>query len=137
MYQNSKSSANNNRRRFTGLKDFFFVKPNVVQLIRALQYGPIIVAHKVSSAMKFYKRGVFDGEGCENMTLNDVNHAAIVVGYNLNHRQPYFRVRSSWGKDWGEFGHYRISIGQISDKSKGTCFISGTPFMVFPYVKSG
>jgi hypothetical protein len=122
--------------RYVDLKDFYFIKPNVLELLRALQYGPVIVAHFVPPVFKFYKRGVFDGEGCQNAEVNMVNHAAVVVGYNLKARLPYFRIRSSWGSDWGESGYYRISIGPLTKDNKGTCLMAGTPFMVFPYLKN-
>ena len=122
--------------RYLDLKEFYFIRPNVVELLRALQYGPVIVAHYVPPVFKFYKRGVFDGEGCDNVKVGMVNHAAVVVGYNLRANPPYFRIRSSWGSDWGEGGYYRMKIGEISNKNKGTCLIAGTPFMVFPYLKN-
>ena len=122
--------------RYEDLKNFYFIRPNVIELLRALQYGPVIIAHYVPSVFKFYKRGVFDGQGCENVKLEMVNHAAIVVGYNLRAKPPYFRLRSSWGSDWGENGHYRMTVGALNKANKGTCLLAGTPFMVFPHIKN-
>ena len=122
--------------RYTDLKNFYFIKPNIIELLKALQYGPVIIAHYVPSVFKFYKRGIFDGQGCEDANVDMVNHAAIVVGYNLKAEIPYFRLRSSWGADWGEDGYYRMKVGDINKKNKGICLLAGTPFMVFPHIKN-
>lgn len=49
--------------------------------MKALKNGPVVVAHYVSSAFKFYSTGVFDGEGCEE--IDTVNHSSLLVGYDL------------------------------------------------------
>jgi C1A family cysteine protease len=132
----NKQNKTSNPNRYTDLENFYFIKPNVVELLKALQYGPVIIAHYVPSVFKFYKRGVFDGQGCDKIREDMVNHAAVVVGYDLNANPPYFRIRSSWGADWGEGGYYRMTIGPLNESNKGTCLIAGTSFMVFPHIKN-
>jgi hypothetical protein len=131
---NSNSNQSHLKGRFEDLKGFYFIKENVVEVIKALQYGPVVTAHYVSEAFKFYESGIFNGDGCENGTLQYVNHASVIVGYNLNHSTPYFVLRNSWADDWGEKGYYRMKIGDLTKYNKGICLIAGTPFMVFPYL---
>ena len=88
------------------------------------------------NVFKYYKFGVYDGQGCDNISVLNVNHAATIVGYDLNATIPYFKMRSSWGKKWGENGYYRIKIGEISSKNMGVCLLAGTPFMVFPHLRN-
>ena len=123
-----------NGPRFEKLKGFFFIKKNVIDVIKALQYGPVVTAHFVSESFKFYESGVFDGDGCENSKLEYVNHASVIVGYDLNAPVPYFKMRNSWADDWGEKGYYRMKIGELKKTNPGICLIAGTPFMVFPYL---
>ena len=55
-----------------------------------------------SSAMMSYSRGVFGGCVVPPMT---VNHGVGVVGYGPG----YWKVKNSWGVDWGETGYVRLS----------------------------
>lgn len=64
---------------------------------------------------KFYESGIYDGDECN--WQKPVNHSALLVGYNLNAEVPYFILRNSWGKEWGENGYYRMAIGEISNVS--------------------
>jgi hypothetical protein len=120
--------------RYEKLKGFYFIKQNIIDLLRALQYGPVVVAHFVSEPFKFYSSGVFNGDGCEEGQLEYVNHASVIVGYDLDAPVPYFKFRNSWADDWGEEGYYRIQIGELSRRNKGLCLFAGTPFMVMPFV---
>ena len=106
-----------------------------MDVLKALQYGPVVTAHFVSEPFKFYESGVFDGDGCEDGSLDYVNHASVIVGYDLEAPVPYFKMRNSWADDWGENGYYRMKIGELSKQNSGICLIAGTPFMVFPYLE--
>ena len=66
------------------------------------------------SLLQFYQGGIFDGD-CDDDTID---HAVLVMGYNLNAIVPYFILKNSWGKSWGENGYMRITI---RDNGKGTC----------------
>lgn len=120
--------------RFEKLKGFAFIKQNVIDVLKALQFGPVVTAHFVSESFKFYESGVFDGDGCDHNSLEYVNHAAVIVGYDLDADVPYFKLRNSWADDWGEKGYYRMKIGELSKRNTGICLIAGTPFMVFPFL---
>ena len=98
-------------------------------LISELANGPVVVAHYVPDQLKFYKSGVFDGEGCSGSKL--ANHSVLVVGYDLDAPVPYFLLKNSWGAKWGDDGYYKIAIGDLKNRS-GLCLISGTPFNIIP-----
>lgn len=86
------------RNKFYSIKTYMLLKKNVINLIKALKDGPVIIAMHVSNDLKFYKTGVFDGAGCDD---NEVNHAALCVGYDLDVEVPYFLMKNAWGKEWG------------------------------------
>lgn len=66
---------------------------------------------------QFYSSGVLHGHGCGG----EVNHAVIAVGYGTSNGRAYFKIRNSWGKDWGEHGYVRVA--QSSSSSKGEACI--------------
>lgn len=121
--------------RFEKMNHYFFVNKSVVDVIKALQRGPVVTAHFVSKEFKFYQSGIYNGEGCGNLKENQVNHSSIIVGYNLRAKTPYFKVRNSWAGDWGENGYYRVAIGRLSRSNPGICLIAGTSFMIFVNVE--
>lgn len=77
----------------------------VFSLLQALKRGPIMVAVD-SGKWPDYAGGIFtDSDGCTGM----YNHAVLLVGAGVDPdtQEPYWLIRNSWGKDWGEWGHIR------------------------------
>ncbi len=119
----------NRNKRFNNLQKYTFVKQNIVELIRAVSKGPVVVAQYVSEQFKFYSNGIFDGEGCNSTRAN---HTSLIVGYDLNDKNPYFLAKNSWGELWGDKGYYKILIGSIGTDQKGLCLLAATNFNVQP-----
>jgi len=67
--------------------------------------GPAVVSLDASQWFA-YSGGVF--EGCSEDAI--VNHAVLLTGYGVDEEtgQKYWRIRNSWGKEWGEEGHIRL-----------------------------
>lgn len=42
------------------------------------------------------------------------NHSTLLVGYNLNHNEPYFILKNSWGPEWGLKGYFNLKIGPLT-----------------------
>ena len=58
--------------------------------------GPMIVTID-GTAIQNYKGGIFNG------ACTTINHAVNVVGYaKTGQATPYYILRNSWGKSWGE-----------------------------------
>lgn len=67
--------------------------------------------------LQYYQGGIIDLSKDECNPL-DLNHAALLVGYGIENGVEYWKIRNSWGTDWGEDGYFRVS------KGKGTCGIN-------------
>ena len=72
-------------------------------------YGPVASGICAETLFSAYTGGVFSqGDSCTGYGDN-VNHAVILVGWDDT--QGIWRLRNSWGADWGESGYMRIQYG--------------------------
>uniref|UniRef100_A0A336MJU0 CSON002170 protein n=1 Tax=Culicoides sonorensis TaxID=179676 RepID=A0A336MJU0_CULSO len=71
------------------------------------QYGPLVVYYFVDNNFKQYKGGIFSSKTC-NVENAGINHAVLLMGYGSEKDVKYWLVRNSWGKSFGESGHFRI-----------------------------
>lgn len=92
-----------------GYLTYYFVR-NPVELILALQKGPVVVIHHVGRLFKNYKGGIYNDHTCDGK----LNHSALAVGYNLNSNPPYIEVKNAWGTGWGERGYYKLALGEVT-----------------------
>lgn len=74
-------------------------------IISELQNGPISVAVDAST-WSYYQGGIVT-HGC----LGQLNHGVTLVAANVDDEDnQYVKIRNSWGGDWGEEGHIRLSV---------------------------
>jgi C1A family cysteine protease len=78
----------------------------------ALNNGPVSVC-LAAEAFQSYRSGIL--KSCPG----SVDHCVQAVGYDDSNSPPYWIVRNSWAKSWGEQGYIRIASGsdlcKISD----------------------
>jgi cathepsin L len=86
-------------------KSFTDVQANsVTALASAVNQQPVSIAIQANqAAFQSYKSGVLTGK-CGNR----LDHGVIVVGYGTDNGVDYWKVRNSWGPNWGEGGYIRI-----------------------------
>jgi len=76
-----------------------------------VQNGPIAIAMD-ASLLQDYDGGIIDpyfpNWECDPTSLD---HALLLVGYNVSGSTPFWIVKNSWGQDWGEDGYFRIRRG--------------------------
>ena len=100
-----------------GIEDFYTVA-NEDQLVDyVLGTGPISACVD-SSTWDTYVDGVITDCG------NDVDHCVQIVGVNV--KESYWKIRNTWGEDWGEDGYIRIELGT------NACGITTDPIYTVP-----
>ncbi|OQR83453.1 cysteine protease family C01A, partial [Thraustotheca clavata] len=90
------------------------------KLEKALNTQPVIASVEAGNyAWMFYKSGVV--MACPG---NDYDHSALVVGYGSEIGVNFFKLRNSWGLNWGDKGYIKLlrGVGDI-----GTCRVAEYP----------
>ncbi|KAF9408579.1 hypothetical protein HW555_011777 [Spodoptera exigua] len=78
-------------------------------------HGPLSAAIN-SQSMARYKGGI-DEPTDKNCNPTILNHAVLIVGYNVyisetGKRTPYWIIKNSWGTEWGDYGFYYLVRGR-------------------------
>ena len=89
-------------------------KQNEDKLAAALaKYGPLGICinsgFRQDGDWETYTGGVLSS-GCDAKTKH-IDHCVQLVGYDKTGDEPYWKVRNSWGEDWGENGYIRLAYG--------------------------
>ncbi|GMF23398.1 unnamed protein product [Phytophthora lilii] len=97
-------------------------------LLQAISGRPVAVGVAAGNpTWKQYKGGVVS-----SCTSTELDHAVLAVGYGggSDGSSPFFKIKNSWGTQWGEAGYIRLKRG-AGTGSAGTCGIIG-PKSVYP-----
>lgn len=93
-------------------KGFVQITPNDEEaLMEALHlHGPISVSiDALPDSFKFYSEGVYYDLACST-DPDELDHAVLLVGYGTApDGHPFWMIKNSWSKYWGEDGFIRIS----------------------------
>lgn len=73
-------------------------------MMEVIQEEPISICVE-ADAWQLYSGGVLGRDVCGS----DLNHCVQLVGIQVG---QYWTARNSWGEDWGEQGHLRLSVGE-------------------------
>uniref|UniRef100_UPI00398EDD42 cathepsin L-like isoform X1 n=2 Tax=Pristiophorus japonicus TaxID=55135 RepID=UPI00398EDD42 len=74
------------------------------------QVGPITITMN-ASVLKGYHYGIIRPHAA-TCSCRRLNHVALIVGYGVEKRNPYWIIKNSWGRRWGEKGYFRMYRGE-------------------------
>ena len=105
--------------KIRGFKD---VPPNSeTALMTAIAQQPVSVAVEADQdVFQFYSSGVMNS-ACGTQ----LDHGVLAVGYGTLGGLDYYKVKNSWGADWGANGY--ILLGRGNFGAKGQCGIQMDP----------
>ena len=93
-----------------------------VALMTALVERPVSVAVEADqNVFQFYSRGVLTASCGSNL-----DHGVLVVGYGTQDGQDFYKVKNSWGADWGQAGYILLGRGSAYGPN-GQCGILMDP----------
>ena len=75
------------------------------QLKTMLTNSPIPALISATSLFQSYTSGTFSCSNTSSMTINDLNHAIQIVGYNSD---GDYIIKNSWGTTWGANGYATV-----------------------------
>lgn len=70
-------------------------------------YGPLSVCLD-AGPMQYYQGGIDNPSDCDP---NAIDHCVTMVGYGVDNGVAFWKIKNSWGTDWGENGYYRLIRG--------------------------
>ena len=98
---------------------------NSVALRTALQDGPVAATIRAGSRVfRDYANGILESKSCTSaFPDHEYDHGVLVIGYGQTILGlPYFLVKNSFGKSWGNQGYAMISAADNGEVG-GTCGI--------------
>jgi len=74
------------------------------------KHGPISVCVNANDGWDDYTHGVYKEKCSGKFSAGD--HVVQLVGYDTTAPTPYWKIRNSWGSDWGLNGHILLPMGE-------------------------
>lgn len=82
-----------------------------------------------------YQSGIITdsfGVNC-NGNAREMDHAVTLVGWGVEDGVEYWKIRNSWGVDFGEDGYFRVATKSLKGFKSGVCLVNH--YIVRPYFK--
>lgn len=103
------------------------IPPNKPNMLKRALHKSVVTAAVDGSFLKFYASGVYENQSCGTI----IDHAIVIVGYGMeNDGTKFWKIRNSWGADWGQKGYFKLLRYEDESTNEGVCGI--TKYLVFP-----
>jgi len=92
-------------------------------LMEAVSKQPIAVGIEADqSPFTLYSHGILKAQCGSHL-----NHGVLLVGYGTENGTDYWKVKNSWGPQWGEDGYIRLERGMSEDGECGINTLASYP----------
>jgi C1A family cysteine protease len=108
-----KASGHTNGAKITGHKNIAHNENAIADEVFA--NGPVSIGVDATS-WQTYTGGIMT-----NCISSQVDHGVLAVGFDDEHKPPYWIIKNSWAASWGEEGYIRV------EKGKNQCLIDNSP----------
>jgi len=118
--QDGVCNAKKEKQVVASLKSYTDVPANSdAALMNAIAQQPVSVAVEADqNSFQFYSGGVMTAACGTNL-----DHGVLAVGYGTDAGKDFYKVKNSWGADWGEAGYIRLGRGASYNGGAGQCGI--------------
>jgi len=105
--------------KYDAISSYQDVTTSTSALESACTEGPVSVAIEADQdSFQLYTSGVFSAKCGTNL-----DHGVLLVGYGTDGSDDYWKVKNSWGEEWGESGYIRLCRNCNANGGKGQCGI--------------
>jgi len=105
--------------KYDPVTGYYDVSSSTAALEAACSQGPVSIAIEADqSSFQQYSSGVFTGSCGTNL-----DHGVLLVGYGTDGNDDYWKVKNSWGGNWGESGYIRLCRNCNANRGNGQCGI--------------
>jgi xylem cysteine proteinase len=95
------------------ISGFKSVPNSETALLSAIVQQPVSVAVEADN-FQFYSGGVMNSPCGTNL-----DHGVLAVGYGSVNGDDYYKIKNSWGADWGNHGYMLLARGKYPDGQCG------------------
>lgn len=105
--------------KYDPISSYADVRSSTSALEAACNDGPVAIAIEADQdAFQQYESGVLTG-----YCGTSLDHGVLLVGYGTEGYNDYWKVKNSWGSDWGESGYIKLCRNCGVNNGQGQCGI--------------